>query len=496
MYSKRVSAALLRWLMVGFLLCSVAEAQVCRLSVAGLNRARRAIRNVNAECPHPVHSAPFGNWGVTSNFGVKRDSNQFQGWCRDQRMCDNNGNCSNVCRDGWLEWNSCTDHPLFSPPNCTLYNDKDCTEQVSVTGINVHGTREVEVPVRCPFDSTGDGFTDDGGCKDVKTVTNGENFLSLYELDPGWSDELIQTLYFPETPVSLDCGPLDCPPAGSAWVQPSRYESPAEPARVFAEMAMVVNFGVFADPGRACPFPVSQARLVSAASYEGAAVAPESVATVFGLSLAERVEAIAGTEPVPVLGGARATITDGAGFTRVARLFYASPTQVNLLIPAETALGRAIVTIEREGQPVARSLLTVAGTAPGIFTANADGKGVPAALLQRYNDAGHVQTTPVYLCGATPGSCVAAFVELGQPGEDAYLLLFGTGIRGRSSLETVTATIQGHAAKVLYAGPQGIYPGLDQINLLLPKAMLERGAAPLEITVEGRELPPFSLNFR
>ena len=68
-------------------------AQVCRLSVAGLNRDRKVSGEIATECPAPVHSAPFGNWGVTSNYGQKRDSHQFQGWCHDSRICDNNGDC-------------------------------------------------------------------------------------------------------------------------------------------------------------------------------------------------------------------------------------------------------------------------------------------------------------------------------------------------------------------------------------------------------------------
>ena len=65
--------------------------QVCRLSVAGLNRARRVVGNIHAECPEVVHTAPFGNWGVTSNFGSKNNTHQFDGWCHDTRVCDNAG---------------------------------------------------------------------------------------------------------------------------------------------------------------------------------------------------------------------------------------------------------------------------------------------------------------------------------------------------------------------------------------------------------------------
>jgi len=134
---------------------------------------------VHTECPLSFHTPPFGNWGVTSNFGPKHDDHQFDGWCHNARICDNNGNCHTDCVDGWWEWNSCTDIALYRAPNCTLYNSASCTEQVTTTGVNVHGTRIVDLNVRCPADTSGDGVADEGGCADLRTFSNGTNFMSL-----------------------------------------------------------------------------------------------------------------------------------------------------------------------------------------------------------------------------------------------------------------------------------------------------------------------------
>jgi hypothetical protein len=93
------------------------HAQVCRLSVAGLNRARKVTGPIHAECTREVvHSAPFGNWGVSSNFGSKHDGHQFDGWCHDQLSCDKDGVCRLDCLDGWYEWNSCTDDSAVVDP--------------------------------------------------------------------------------------------------------------------------------------------------------------------------------------------------------------------------------------------------------------------------------------------------------------------------------------------------------------------------------------------
>ena len=140
-----------RALVVLLALAPVLAGQVCRISVSGLNRNRRVMGPVNTECPAPFHSAPFGNWGVTSNFGESRDGHQFDGWCHDSRVTLNNGDSKDVCGSEWYQWNSCTDHEDFRAPNCTLYNEADCTEQVTATGVNVLGAQEVDAPVGCPW---------------------------------------------------------------------------------------------------------------------------------------------------------------------------------------------------------------------------------------------------------------------------------------------------------------------------------------------------------
>jgi len=41
---------------------------------------------------------------------------------------------------------------------------------------------------------------------------------------------------------------------------------------------------------------------------------------------------------------------------------------------------------------------------------------------------------------------------------------------------------------VLYAGPQGQFAGLDQINLgPLPRALTRRGEVDIDITIEGKQ---------
>jgi uncharacterized protein (TIGR03437 family) len=447
---------------------------VCRISVAGLNQARRVTGAIRAECSSPVHSAPFGNWGVASNYGQKGNSHQFDGWCHDTRVCDNSGACKSVCADGWYEWNSCTIDPLYSAPNCTMYNAGSCMEQQTTTGINVHGTKTVDIPVRCPVDTNGDGVPDQGGCKDVAQYTTGTNFLSLYEIDPVCCDELVQTVYFPSASVPLTCDTLGCASNSSQWMTPIGWDSPALPPKVFAEVAALVNWGAFVDDRRVCPATATSVRVVSAASFAGPNVAAESIATAFGDQLSPST-AEATALPLPTsLAGFTLTITDSRGIERPAPLFYISPTQVNFAVPAGVAAGQATVRVFNG--PVARSTtrIQVDAVAPALFTRNASGSGLAAALAVRVGADG--AAVPLDIAG----------LDFGREGDTVYLSLYGTGIRNRSAVTAVSATIGGANARVEYAGPQLQFVGLDQVNVAVPRELAGRGVLDIVLTVDGR----------
>jgi hypothetical protein len=126
------------------------HAQTCRLQVSGLNRNRIGYGPFDQECdtglPWPFrHSVPFGNWGVTSNYGPKIDGYQFQGWCRRDYVCYNNGECAIRCNDDCYEWNSCTVDWRYSPPNCSLYNYNNCWAQQTDRPEGVHGVKTIQI---------------------------------------------------------------------------------------------------------------------------------------------------------------------------------------------------------------------------------------------------------------------------------------------------------------------------------------------------------------
>ena len=228
---------------------------------------------------------------------------------------------------------------------------------------------------------------------------------------------------------------------------------------------------------------------VSAAGLQArAVVAPDSIVSGFGLNLAPRTEAAPSGAALPtVLAETSVRVRDSAGVDRLAPLFVVSPGQINYLIPSASAAGLASITVERGNQPAAGGTVRVDRVAPALFTANASGRGVASAFALNVAADGAQTSQLIYTCGSAPAGCVASAIPLGGETDRVFLLLFGTGIRGRASPETVKATIAGIDIPVLFAGPQPEFPGLDQVNLgPLPRSLAGRGEVDLALAVEDR----------
>jgi uncharacterized protein (TIGR03437 family) len=158
---------------------------------------------------------------------------------------------------------------------------------------------------------------------------------------------------------------------------------------------------------------------------------------------------------------------------RTGTVFYASPTQINLLVPAETTLGPTTIRVLSDG-PVLTAETRVAAVAPSVYTLNANGLAAATA-----------NTGPVFAC--VP-NCQP--VPLPVP---AALSLYATGLRQGAR---TTATAGGLPVAVLYAGPQREFPGLDQVNLALPAELRGRGAVEIRLTVDGVAANPVMLTVR
>lgn len=241
---------------------------------------------------------------------------------------------------------------------------------------------------------------------------------------------------------------------------------------------------------------------VSSADYNSAnPVAAGSVASGFGVQLATAEAFGTDTDPATpgiqlptTLGGTTVSVKDSLGTARPASLFYVNPTQINYLIPDGTSAGTADLTITNGTGGISIGKVAVATVQPGIFSATSDGTGIASAQIQRVSGA--VQTFEA-IAQFTGGAWTAIPIDWKNATDDLYLVLYGTGVRNRSALSNVTATIGGGTAlPTVYAGPQGAYPGVDQINLLLPRTLAGRNTVNVVLSADGKTANTVTINFK
>jgi uncharacterized protein (TIGR03437 family) len=179
-------------------------------------------------------------------------------------------------------------------------------------------------------------------------------------------------------------------------------------------------------------------------------------------------------------------VKDSAGTERTAQLFFVSPGQINYLMPAGLANGPATVTVTSGDGSISIGATVLATVAPGLFAANANGQGVASGVALRVR--GETQTfEPIARFDSAQGRFVSAPIALGPESDQVYLILYGAGIRNRSSLTAVTCTIGGVSVPVFFAGEAPGFVGLDQVNIgPLPRSLAGRGEVDVVLMVDGR----------
>lgn len=230
---------------------------------------------------------------------------------------------------------------------------------------------------------------------------------------------------------------------------------------------------------------------VSSASYDRALpVAPNSIAAVFGANLAPDFQAAAST-PLPTeLLGTRVGIRDSNGRRVLAQLIAVSATQINFIVPAGLAPGAATIAVQTGGDELFSSPVELAAVAPGLYSANARGEGVAAALYLRVAASGARSSGLIF----DPASLAPVPVDLGAPADQVYLTLYGTGFRAARS---ATARIAGVDVPVLGFAAQPEFGGLDQINLgPLPRSLAGRANAAIALTFDGQRTNTVTVSIR
>jgi len=216
--------------------------------------------------------------------------------------------------------------------------------------------------------------------------------------------------------------------------------------------------------------------VVSAASFApgGGPIAPGEFVALFGSNLAANSETAAPPYPLH-LSGVSVTFNDVS-----APLSLVSSGRINALVPYEITGSTATIVVNN-GSPSNPVQVAVAATAPGVYSLDQSGFG-PGAILHpdftvvnAASPAKAGETVLVYLTGL---GAVNPPVADGTAG--------GTNPLSKA-LAQVNVYIGGVPATVAYAGLAPLYPGLYQLNVVVPPDLAVSAVSPLPLAVATPE---------
>ena len=225
--------------------------------------------------------------------------------------------------------------------------------------------------------------------------------------------------------------------------------------------------------------------VVNAASFQGGPIAPGELLAIFGSNLADS------PFTCPLVAGALPTTCSGVSVLingKSAPLHVVSPTQVQVQAPSDLTGSSATLQLSRQasGQTLQSPVinLSVAPSAPGLFTTNSTPNGIGTFLAAAGTpvDAAHPARTGDVVIGYGTGFGVTnPPVPAGTVA--AFPALFASA---------VSITVGGQSAQVLFAG---LPPGeafLGQFNFIVP-ANLSTGNQPVVVSVGGATSPAVQL---
>jgi len=217
----------------------------------------------------------------------------------------------------------------------------------------------------------------------------------------------------------------------------------------------------------------------------GILLARGALSTAYGPILADREMHAAG-RPLPLrLGNITVRVTDSRGVARRAGLLFtgAGWSYLTFAIPADNALGPAEVAIVRTDGSSSTATVIVANTAPGFWTATADGRGpVIGRVTQRTAD-GSTKTFPAWECKNGVYGCRTVPIPLSD-GVSTTVRLDASGIRYADPKAAVRVTVGDVPVRVLSFGA-GDDVGRDQVTIKLPAQLPDAGETDVMMTVDG-----------
>ena len=194
--------------------------------------------------------------------------------------------------------------------------------------------------------------------------------------------------------------------------------------------------------------------------------APNSVISILGTGMAFSAQGLTSAD---IAGGTLPTTLNGvqvfvSGWP--APLFYVSDTQVNFLMPPNQIAGPVTVWVVRNSTAGPQVSLMLEDAAPALFPSPLD---PDYAIAQHWPDYSSIAPTSP----AAPGGIVILYATgLGKtepyPSQPAEIPLYAGWIERMNDFQVYLDGTPLDPSKVLYAGLAPGWPGLYQIDLVLP----------------------------
>jgi len=218
--------------------------------------------------------------------------------------------------------------------------------------------------------------------------------------------------------------------------------------------------------------------VANVASYGTGAISPGEMIVIFGTGMGPAQVVSAQLDQQGKVATALSQVQvlfDGTP----APLIYVSTAQISAMVPYAIA-GKSSTQIQVVYQGVSSDGLQkpVSPTAPGIFTADASGKG--QAAISNSDGSYNSTSNP-----ATPGSYVTLYLTgegpTDPPGSDGVIATSTANVKA-----PVSVLIAGRTAQLLYAGSApGNVNGFCQINAVIPADLPYGGNLPITIQIGG-----------
>lgn len=249
-------------------------------------------------------------------------------------------------------------------------------------------------------------------------------------------------------------------------------------------VAVLAAPGAFGDLTTASTAPAyTAAGIVNAATQTGGALAPNTIATIYGTNLSWTTTAVTSAD---LNGGTLPISLDGVSVNvngLLCNLFYVSPSQVNFIVPYELDTTSATVYVTRQGTAGPPVTIQIANTAPGFFQWNGN-----FALAE------HADGTLISAAAPAQGGEIVVLYAAGlgwtTPGVvSGHVVSTATSILYAAQLQILLNGTPCPPSSIYYAGLTPGFAGLYQINLRLPDVLPPNPA--IQMVIGTQSSPAF-----